>query len=81
MISPGTIRAASLISKGMSPEAAFQVANNIDVYTESRRSFLNSNPSTTTQVAPNASINSATTTTSPSTTVSTPTPAPRTQGI
>jgi phosphoribosylanthranilate isomerase len=81
MISPGTIRAASLISKGMSPEAAFQVANNIDVYTESRRSFLNSNPSTTTQVAPSASINSATTTTSPSTTVSTPTPAPRTQGI
>ncbi len=47
MISPGTIRAASLISKGMSPEAAFREANKIDVYTESRRSFLNSNPSTT----------------------------------
>lgn len=66
MISPGTIRAASLVSKGVSPESALRTANTIDIYTENRRSFLASNPATTAQLAPSTSINGASVTTIPS---------------
>lgn len=55
MISPGTIRAASLISKGMSPDAAFREANRIDILTENRKNFLKAsvtNPSTSIDAAP-----------------------------
>lgn len=51
MISPGTIKAASLINKGMSPEAALREANRIDILTESRRTFLKANPSTAVDVS------------------------------
>ena len=81
MISPGTIRAASLVSKGVSPESALRTANIIDIYTENRRSFLASNPTTTAQVAPGTSINGASTTTIPSTVVNTPTPSPMAKGV
>ena len=56
MISPGTIRAASLVSKGMSPDAALREANRIDILTESRRSFIKANPNTTVNPTANQSF-------------------------
>jgi hypothetical protein len=56
MISPGTIRAAALISKGVSPDVAMAQANAIDMTNSNRRAFLAINtaavqeqPSTTVQ--------------------------------
>jgi len=47
MISPGTIKAASLIGKGVSPQAALAEANRIDALTASRKEFLRASTSTT----------------------------------
>ena len=57
MISPGTIKAASLIGKGVSPQAALAEANRIDELTASRKEFLRANTSTTVdQGASNANV-------------------------
>lgn len=51
MISPGTIRAASLVSKGVSPKDAIAQGTAIDNLTANRRAFLQASPSTTQGIA------------------------------
>jgi len=46
MISPGTIKAASLIGKGVSPQTALAEANRIDALAASRKEFLRASAST-----------------------------------